>query len=109
MAPVSWRSWRDCRATYLYRSVINMSAHAYIQWADVPAELARTSRQHVDSGTRAQIVAFDGCPVCGQIERIHDAEPATRIQVEFPFPTGTLRTALVDWLMHHRIGFRVVQ
>jgi hypothetical protein len=86
-----------------------MSAYAYIQWADVPSDLARTSRQHVDEVTKAQIVAFDGCPFCGEIERIHDREPATRIQVSFPFPRdSTLRSSLVDWLMYHGIHFTVV-
>jgi hypothetical protein len=86
-----------------------MSAHAYIQWADVPTELARTSKQHRDEPTKAQIVAFDGCPLCGEIEKIHDHEPATRLQVQFPFPReSTLRDALIDWFIYHSISFTVV-
>jgi hypothetical protein len=86
-----------------------MSAHAYIQWADVPTELARTSKQHVDEPTKAQIVALDGCPLCGEIEKIHGREPATRLQVQFPFPReSTLRDALIDWFMHWGIPFAVL-
>jgi hypothetical protein len=82
-----------------------MSAHAYIQYADVPDVLTASSSQHVDSVTKAKVIAFDGCPLCGQIDVLSDS----RIQVEFPFPRGAeLRTALVDWLMHWGIHFTVV-
>lgn len=83
-----------------------MSAHAYIQWADVPQQLIDSSRQHVDSVTGAKVVAFDGCPVCGEIE---DGKRLARIQVQFPFPRALdIRHALVDWLWYHGIHFTVV-
>jgi hypothetical protein len=82
-----------------------MSAHAYIQYADVPQILIDTSSQHVDSATKAKVIAFDGCPLCGQIEVLD----GHRIQIEFPFPRGAeLRGALVEWLMHWGIHFTVV-
>jgi hypothetical protein len=82
-----------------------MSAFAYIQYADVPDVLAKCSSQHIDSATQARLIAFDGCPLCGQIEVLND----NRIQIEFPFPRGAeLRGALVDWLMHWGIHFMVV-
>ncbi|WP_454826050.1 phage portal protein [Paraburkholderia xenovorans] len=82
-----------------------MSAYAYIQYADVPDDLTASSSQHIDSVTKAKIIAFPGCPLCGQIEVLSD----NRIQVEFPFPRGgELRGALVDWLMHWGISFTVV-
>ncbi|MGF6549328.1 phage portal protein [Paraburkholderia youngii] len=82
-----------------------MSAHAYIQYADVPDSLAASSKQHFDSATQAKVIAFDGCPLCGQLEVLDD----NRIQIEFPFPRGAeLRGALVDWLMHWGIHFTVV-
>jgi hypothetical protein len=82
-----------------------MSAHAYIQYADVPDALTASSSQHVDSVTKAKVIAFDGCPLCGHLEVLSD----NRIQIEFPFPRGAeLRAALVDWLMHWGIHFTVV-
>ncbi|MEM5371343.1 phage portal protein [Paraburkholderia azotifigens] len=83
-----------------------MSAHAYIQWADVPQNLIDTSRQHVDGVTKAKVVAFDECPVCGEIE---DGKPSKSIMVSFPFPRDvSLRHSLVDWLWYHGIHFTVV-
>jgi hypothetical protein len=80
-----------------------VTAHAYVQWSDVPQQLVDSSRQHVDV-TGAQIVAFDDCPLCGEIEAI-----GARIQIEFSFPrTLELRNALIDWLVHWGIPFAVV-
>lgn len=82
-----------------------MSAHAYIQYADVPQSLIDSSSQHVDSITKAKVIAFDGCPMCGQIDVLSD----NRIQIEYSFPRAAeLRAALVDWLMHWGIHFAVV-
>ena len=81
-----------------------MSAHAYIQYADVPDELAASRCQHVDDATQAQMVAFDGCPLIGQLESVGE-----QLQIEFPFPrSAELRGVLVNWLMHHGISFTVV-
>ena len=82
-----------------------MSAHAYIQYADVPQSLIDSSSQRIDSATQAKLIALDGCPLTGQIEVLGDS----RIQIEFPFPRAIeLRNALVDWLMHWGIHFTVV-
>ena len=81
-----------------------MSAHAYIQWADVPQALISSSGQIEDSATKAKLVAFDGCPLCGEI-----TETSTKaLQVEYPFPRNLeLRNWLVDWFIHHSIPFVV--
>jgi hypothetical protein len=80
-----------------------MSAHAYIQWADVPQQLIDTSRQQIDETTHAQIVAFEGCPFSGQLTQ------GKSLQVEYPFPRNPdLRHSLVDWLWYHGIHFTVV-
>lgn len=82
-----------------------MSAHAYIQYADVPAALTASSSQHVDSVTKAKVIAFDGCPLCGHLEVLSD----NRIQIEFPWPRAReLRHALDDWLSYHGISYTVV-
>lgn len=82
-----------------------MSAYAYIQYTDVPADLIASSRRHVDEVTKATVIAFDGCPLCGQVDVLSDES----VQVGFPFPRGAeLRGALVDWLMHWGISFTVV-
>jgi hypothetical protein len=82
-----------------------MSAHAYIQYGDVPDTLTAASSQRVDSVTEVKLISFPGCPLCGQIEVLSDS----RIQIEFPFPRGAeLRGALVDWLMHWGISCTVV-
>jgi hypothetical protein len=82
-----------------------MSAHAYIQYADVPDALTESSRQWVDSITREKLVSFDDCPLIGHIDVLNDG----RIQVEFAWPKlATLRYALGDWLMHHGIHYMVV-
>jgi hypothetical protein len=85
-----------------------MSAHAYIQYADVPQSLIDSSCQHVDGITGMKVISLDGCPLVGQIEISRDDEPL-KLQIEFPFPRSIeLRTALVDWLMHWGIHFTVV-
>ncbi|NYH21403.1 phage portal protein [Paraburkholderia bryophila] len=82
-----------------------MSAHAYIQYADIPDSLIASSSQRVDSITKVKLISFDGCPLVGQIEVLEQ----NRIQVEFAFPRAAeLRAALVDWLMHWGIHFTVV-
>jgi hypothetical protein len=81
-----------------------MSAHAYIQYADVPDELTASSRQNIDDVTQAKMVAFDGCPLVGQLDPVGD-----RMQVEYPFPRdANLRTQLVNWFFHWGIHFTVV-
>ncbi|MFM0210433.1 phage portal protein [Paraburkholderia sediminicola] len=81
-----------------------MSAHAYIQYADVPDKLTASSHQHVDSVTGAKIITFDGCPLAGQLDTVNG-----RIQIEYPFPRGEeLRNHLVRWLMQWGIHFTVV-
>jgi len=82
-----------------------VSAHAYIQWADVPQGLIGSSRQHVDDVTKEKLVSFDGCPFCGQISETSEKA----LQVEYPFPRNhDLRNSLVDWFMYHGIHFTVV-
>jgi hypothetical protein len=81
-----------------------MSAHAYIQWADVPQPLIASSRQRMEYDGSVKLVGFDGCPVIGQIEELSDG----RIQVEFPWPqVRDLRHSLGDWFTHHGISFVV--
>jgi len=81
-----------------------VSAHAYIQWADVPQQLMDTSRQHIESETEAKIVAFDGCPFSGQL-----CDSPDGLQVEYSFPRNPeLRHSLVDWFWYHGIHFTVV-
>jgi hypothetical protein len=85
-----------------------MSAHAYIHYADVPDQLTASSSQHVDSVTGAKMIAFDGCPLTGQIDARNPAEPM-RLQVEFPFPRNAeLRHQLEDWFFHWGIHYTVV-
>jgi hypothetical protein len=82
-----------------------MSAHAYIQWADIPAALIASSGQIIDSDTKAKLVAFDGCPFCGEITENSKKE----LQVEYAFPRDhEMRNWLVDWFIHHGISFVVV-
>ncbi|MFM0495608.1 phage portal protein [Paraburkholderia caledonica] len=82
-----------------------MSAHAYIQYAALPQLLIDSSTQHIDSVTKAKVVAFDGCPFCGQIDVLSDG----RIQIEFPWPRAReLRHALDDWMNYHGINYTVV-
>lgn len=82
-----------------------MSAQAYIQWADVPQDLISRSGQIEDSATKAKLVAFDGCPFCGEITE----NSKKALQVEYAFPRNhELRNSLVDWFIHHGISFVVV-
>ena len=82
-----------------------MSAHAYIQYADLPQALIDSSSQRVDSATQAKLISIDGCPLSGQIDVLSD----NRIQVEFPWPRAPeLRRALDDWLLYHGIPYTVV-
>jgi hypothetical protein len=80
-----------------------MSAHACIRWGDVPQPLVDSSRQHVDTVTQAQLVAFNDCPFVGEIDQLPD-----HLQVSFPFPRDIgLRNSLIDWLIHWGINFTV--
>ncbi|SEI42194.1 phage portal protein [Paraburkholderia diazotrophica] len=82
-----------------------MSAHAYIQWADVPQALIDSSRQRMDDNGAVKLVAFVGCPLVGQIEELSGG----RIQIEYPWPqVPDLRHGLGDWLSHHGINYVVV-
>lgn len=82
-----------------------MSAHAYIQWADVPQPIVDSSRQHTEHDGAVKFVAFDGCPLVGQIEQLSDG----RIQIEFPWPhVLELRHGLGDWFSYHEINYVVV-
>jgi hypothetical protein len=82
-----------------------MSAHAYIQYGDVPQALIAASSQRIDSATQAKLISFPDCPLTGQIDVLSD----DRIQIEFPWPRASeLRRSLDDWLMHWGISFTVV-
>jgi hypothetical protein len=82
-----------------------MSAHAYIQYGDVPQALIGASSQRIDGATQAKLISLPDCPLTGQIDVLSD----DRIQIEFPFPRAPeLRGALVDWFMHWGIHFTVV-
>ncbi|MFM0689253.1 phage portal protein [Paraburkholderia strydomiana] len=82
-----------------------MSAHAYIQYADVPDSLIASSRQRVDDNGGVKLISFDGCPLAGQIDELSNG----RLQVEFPWPRAVeLRGSLSDWLTYHGINFTVV-
>lgn len=81
-----------------------MSAFAYINIEDVPADLRESSAQHPDEVTGAPLVAYDGCPLVGQI--VPDGEGGSN--VEYPFPrVAQIRNDLVAWLFHHGISFTV--
>ncbi|MFM0435918.1 phage portal protein [Paraburkholderia strydomiana] len=82
-----------------------MSAHAYIQYANVPDSLIASSRQRVDDNGSVKLISFDGCPLVGQIDVLSDK----RIQIELPWPRALeLRHALGDWLVYHGIPYTVV-
>jgi hypothetical protein len=82
-----------------------MSAHAYIQYADVPQPLIDASSQRIDGATQAKLIAFPECPLTGQIDVLSD----DRIQIEFPWPRAReLRHALDDWMNYHGINYTVV-
>lgn len=82
-----------------------MSAHAYIQYADVPEQLLDSALRHRDTVTGAHLIAFDNCPFSGEISETS----AGVTQIEYAWPHSIeLRHALGDWLTHHGIHFTVV-
>ena len=82
----------------------DVTAHAYILWADIPHTPISTCRQCVDDVTGAKLVAFDGYEFTGQLDQVGD-----RLQVEFSFPrSGDQRDELIGWFMHWDIPFTVV-
>jgi hypothetical protein len=82
-----------------------MSAHAYIQWADVPQPVIDSSRQRTEYNATVKLISFVGCPLTGQIDEKSDG----KLQVEFPFPPShEIRNTLIDWLEYWGIHFTVV-
>ena len=82
-----------------------MSAHAYIQYADVTEQLIESALRHHDNVTGAQLIAFDDCPFSGEISETSDGGT----QIEYAWPNSlVLRHALGDWFTHHGIAFVVV-
>ncbi|WP_296652836.1 phage portal protein [Paraburkholderia sp.] len=82
-----------------------VSAHAYIQYADVPESLLETARRTVDGESSAALIQFDGYPHSGEI-----VDGTGDLQIEFVWPRDpALRHALGDWLTHHGISFVVIQ
>lgn len=81
-----------------------MSAHAYIQYADVPERLIESALRHHDSVTGAHLIAFDNCPFSGELT---ETERGTQIEYAWPHSLE-LRHALGDWFTHHGIHFTVV-
>lgn len=81
-----------------------MSAHAYIQYADVPEPLLESARRTVDGDTGDALIQFDGYPYCGVL-----VDGSNDLQIEFAWSRSPeLRAALADWLTHHGIHFTVV-
>lgn len=88
-----------------------MSAFAYIDIEDVPAELRETSAQFQDEViAETTLISFDGCPIAGEIrkhQQAHDGSDVT--EIIYPFPRmPSLRNDLVAWFMSCGIHFRVV-
>ncbi|HEV2594137.1 MAG TPA: hypothetical protein VGU01_02920 [Sphingomicrobium sp.] len=84
-----------------------MSAFAYINIEDVPADLRETAAVRADDITGATLVAYDGCPLVGESRKAADPEP--RAVVEYPFPRNTqIRNDLVSWFVDKGINFTVV-
>ncbi|QBR00490.1 phage portal protein [Paraburkholderia pallida] len=82
-----------------------MSAHAYIQYDDVPEALLETALRHRDTLTGARLIAFDNSLFSGEIVDASDG----RAQIEFAWPRDVeLRHALADWLTYQSISFTVV-
>jgi hypothetical protein len=82
-----------------------MSAHAYIQYADVPERMIESALRHRDTVTGAQLIAFDNCPLSGEISQTSDGNT----QIEYAWPNSlNFRHALGDWFTHHGIAFVVV-
>ncbi|MFM0210751.1 phage portal protein [Paraburkholderia sediminicola] len=81
-----------------------MSAHAYIQYGDVPDELTSFGRQHTDEATGAKLIAFEDCPFSGKLDWTENG-----LQIEYAWPHSLeLRHALSDWFTYHGIHFTVV-
>ena len=81
-----------------------MSAHAYIQYADVPKGLLESARRTVDCESEAALIQLDGYPHSGEI-----VDGSNDVQIAFAWPHDIgLRHALGDWLTHHGINFTVV-
>lgn len=81
-----------------------MSAHAYIQYADVPEPLLESARRTIDGVTGAALIQFDGYPHSGELV----GGPSDQ-QIEFAWPRNPeLRHTLDDWFTHHGIHFTVV-
>ncbi|WP_153135158.1 hypothetical protein [Paraburkholderia agricolaris] len=88
-----------------------MSAYAYIDIEDVPANLRETSVERPDEiSPEKTLIAFEGCPFAGEIwkrQRAHDGADATDVIFPFPRAVGP-RNDLVAWFMNWGIHFRVV-
>lgn len=81
-----------------------MSAHAYVQYADLPEALLTTARRRFECETGLHVIAIEGCPFCGEIR-----DAGGGVQIEYPWPHNlSLRHALGDWLTHNGIAFTVV-
>lgn len=81
-----------------------MSAHAYIQYADVPEQLLESGQRTVDGATGAALIQFEGYPHSGEL-----IDGPCDLQIEFAWPRDVdLRHVLGDWLTHHGIHFTVV-
>lgn len=81
-----------------------MSAHAFIQYADVPERLMTTAARQRDDVTGAHLITFEGYPLCGEI-----AESDSGLQIVFAWPhNAALRHQLGDWLTHNGLSFVVV-
>ncbi|MFD1556017.1 phage portal protein [Paraburkholderia silviterrae] len=82
-----------------------MTAHAYIQYDDVPEALLETALRHRDTVTGARLIAFDNSPFSGEISETSEG----LTQIEFAWPHSVeLRHALGDWLTYYGIDFTVV-
>lgn len=84
-----------------------MSAHAYIQYADVPEQLLESALRHRDTVTGAYLIAFDDCPFSGEITELLGSSGGAQIEYAWPHSLD-LRHALGDWFTHHGIHFTVV-
>jgi hypothetical protein len=88
-----------------------MSAFAYINIEDVPANIRETSVERQDEIiTETTLIAFDGCPLVGEVwkhQAFHDGSEMT--EIIYPFPRNPqIRGDLVAWFMNWGIHFRVV-
>jgi hypothetical protein len=79
-----------------------MSAFAYINIEDVPANIRESAAIRKDDITGARLIAYEGCPLVGEAS-VDD------LRVEYPFPRNAqIRGDLVAWFMNWGIHFRVV-